>query len=51
MIAQDPLLEVRELRTYFHTDEGIGRAVDGVAHGNTVCLDLHDSIPQFSNRV
>ena len=31
MIAQDPLLEVRDLRTYFHTDEGIGRAVDGVS--------------------
>ncbi|MEE3257982.1 MAG: ABC transporter ATP-binding protein [Candidatus Latescibacterota bacterium] len=31
MIAQDPLLEVRDLRTYFYTDEGIGRAVDGVS--------------------
>ena len=31
MIVQDPLLEVRDLRTYFHTDEGVGRAVDGVS--------------------
>ena len=31
MIAQDPVLEVRDLRTYFHTEEGIARAVDGVS--------------------
>ena len=31
MIAQDPLLEVRDLRTYFHTEEGVARAVDGVS--------------------
>ena len=27
----DPLLEVRNLRTYFHTDAGLARAVDGVS--------------------
>ena len=26
-----PLLEVRDLRTYFHTREGLARAVDGVS--------------------
>ncbi|MBT7547867.1 MAG: ABC transporter ATP-binding protein, partial [Gemmatimonadetes bacterium] len=31
MIVQEPLLEVRDLRTYFHTEEGVGRAVDGVS--------------------
>ena len=31
MIAQNPVLEVRDLRTYFHTEEGIARAVDGVS--------------------
>ena len=31
MIAQDPLLEVRDLQTYFHTEEGVARAVDGVS--------------------
>ena len=31
MIAREPLLEVRDLRTYFYTDEGVGRAVDGVS--------------------
>jgi peptide/nickel transport system ATP-binding protein len=29
--APSPLLTVRELRTYFHTDAGIARAVDGVS--------------------
>lgn len=37
-----PLLEVTDLRTQFHTDEGIVRAVDGVSfgidRGETVCL-------------
>jgi oligopeptide/dipeptide ABC transporter ATP-binding protein len=27
----DPLLQVRDLHTFFHTDEGIARAVDGVS--------------------
>ena len=31
MIAREPLLEVRDLRTYFYTEDGIGRAVDGVS--------------------
>ena len=30
-MARDPLLEVRDLRTYFYTEEGVGRAVDGVS--------------------
>ncbi|PSP61549.1 peptide ABC transporter ATP-binding protein [Halobacteriales archaeon QH_8_64_26] len=38
----DPLLSVRDLRTYFHTREGIVRAVDGISfdvhRGETVCL-------------
>ena len=25
------LLEVRDLRTYFYTEEGVGKAVDGVS--------------------
>ena len=31
MIAPDTVLEVRDLRTYFHTEEGVARAVDGVS--------------------
>ncbi len=31
MIAPDPVLEVHNLRTYFHTEEGVARAVDGVS--------------------
>jgi len=38
----DPLLSIRDLRTVFHTDEGLVRAVDGVSfdvdRGETVCL-------------
>ena len=37
-----PLLQVTDLRTYFFTDQGVARAVDGVsfsvAHGETVAL-------------
>ena len=31
MNGADSLLEVRDLRTYFHTDDGVVRAVDGVS--------------------
>ncbi len=38
--ATDALLSIRELRTYFHTDEGVVKAVDGVdltlRHGRTL---------------
>jgi peptide/nickel transport system ATP-binding protein len=38
----EPLLSIRDLRTVFHTDEGLVRAVDGVSfdvgRGETVCL-------------
>ncbi|HKU95949.1 MAG TPA: ABC transporter ATP-binding protein [Vineibacter sp.] len=38
----EPLLEVRDLRTYFHTDRGLFRAVDGISfsvdRGRTVGL-------------
>ena len=41
-MSEQPLLSVRDLRTYFHTDEGTVRAVDGVdfdvRRGETVCL-------------
>ncbi|HVT81366.1 MAG TPA: ATP-binding cassette domain-containing protein, partial [Phycisphaerae bacterium] len=37
-----PLLQVRDLRTYFHTEDGIARAVDGVSFsvfpGQTVAI-------------
>jgi ABC-type dipeptide/oligopeptide/nickel transport system ATPase component len=37
-----PLLSIRNLRTFFHTDNGVARAVDGVsfdvARGETVGL-------------
>ncbi len=29
--AQAPLLEIKNLKTYFHTDDGVVRAVDGVS--------------------
>ncbi|MBT6149442.1 MAG: ABC transporter ATP-binding protein, partial [Gemmatimonadetes bacterium] len=39
---EDPILQVSNLRTYFHTEDGIGRAVDGVsfqlARGQTLGL-------------
>jgi peptide/nickel transport system ATP-binding protein len=42
MAARDLLLEVKGLKTYFFTDEGIVRAVDGVdfalERGKTLCL-------------
>ena len=30
-VPQERLLEVRDLKTYFYTEEGIGRAVDGIS--------------------
>jgi peptide/nickel transport system ATP-binding protein len=42
MSAEGPLLEVEDLRTHFHTDEGTVHAVDGVSfsvdRGETVCI-------------
>ncbi len=42
MTDTEPLLQVRNLETQFHTDEGIVRAVDGVSFdvypGETVCI-------------
>ncbi|MCG3133609.1 MAG: Oligopeptide transport ATP-binding protein OppD [Planctomycetes bacterium] len=32
MAEQEPLLELRDLKTYFHTDEGVAKAVDGVSY-------------------
>lgn len=32
MAEQTPLLEIRDLKTYFKTDEGVVRAVDGVSY-------------------
>jgi peptide/nickel transport system ATP-binding protein len=41
-MSDDPLLSIRDLRTVFHTDEGLVRAVDGVSfdvgRGETVCI-------------
>lgn len=38
----EPLLSVRNLKTHFHTDEGVVKAVDGVSfdvdRGETVCI-------------
>ena len=31
MSTPPPLVEVKDLRTYFHTGDGIGRAVDGIS--------------------
>jgi len=42
MSIEDPLLDVRNLKTQFHTDDGTVRAVDGISfdvdHGETVCI-------------
>jgi peptide/nickel transport system ATP-binding protein/oligopeptide transport system ATP-binding protein len=41
-LTAEPLLEVRDLRVYFDTDQGVAKAVDGasyrVGQGETVCL-------------
>ena len=29
--AEAPILEIENLRTYFHTDDGIVKAVDGIS--------------------
>ena len=31
MSTPPPLVEVKDLRTYFHTEDGVGRAVDGIS--------------------
>src|SRR5690606_32883456 len=42
LMTSDNLLEVRDLKTHFFTDEGIVKAVDGVTfnipHGKTLCV-------------
>ncbi|WP_254522717.1 ABC transporter ATP-binding protein [Natrinema caseinilyticum] len=41
-MTSEPLLSIRNLRTYFHTDDGVVKAVDGISfdvnRGETVCL-------------
>ncbi|EMA31073.1 ABC transporter ATP-binding protein [Halobiforma nitratireducens] len=41
-MTDDPLLSIRNLQTYFHTDDGVVKAVDGVSfdvdRGETVCI-------------
>ncbi len=32
MAEQEPLLELRDLKTYFYTDEGVAKSVDGVSY-------------------
>jgi peptide/nickel transport system ATP-binding protein len=42
MTVSDPLLDVENLTTHFHTDDGTVRAVDGVSfavdRGETLCI-------------
>ena len=43
--TREPLLEVRNLKTYFETDEGIVRAVDGVSY------TIYRGQTLFNNRI
>ena len=40
--GEEPLLEIKDLKTYFKTDEGLVRAVDGVSYsiGHGECVGV-----------